>query len=122
MSQRSPEPCDCPLQPFVGELADPSAGVADDVVMVLTTRDHRLVTGAALTDLDALHQADALKGVERAIHAGGPDPAPAGSERVGDLLRGDTAVLLRELVDDGSPRTAAPVPGLVERGQRHLGP
>ena len=120
--RRPGEAADRALQAGVLEGADPPAAVADDVMVVLAARDHRLIAGPALADLDPLHEPEAVQEVERAVDAGGPDPLAVCPDPLGDLLRGDAAVLARESLDHRAPGAAAATARLSERLERQLGP
>jgi hypothetical protein len=58
-----------PLEPLVLERRHPSAQLTDGVVMVLAPRDHRLVAGTTLAELDALDEAELMQEVEGAVDA-----------------------------------------------------
>ena len=81
------------LEPVVRELSDAAAAIADDVVMVLAARMRGLVARAAVSHVQAVHEAEAVEHLERAVDARNSHPRLAGAQLVGDLLRGRAAVL-----------------------------
>ena len=114
VAQALRQPADRPLQPFVLERAQRAAGVAQDVVMMLATRDHGLVAGSAFAHLDSLNEADAVKEVQRTVDAGRPHAIAARPQPLRDLLRGEAAVLVGEQVDDCAARAAGALPRLAK--------
>ncbi len=65
------------------------------MVVMLTARDHGLISRTSPSGLDPLHEPDAVEEVERAVDAGSPHPAAARAQPIRDLLRGQAAVLIR---------------------------
>jgi zinc/manganese transport system substrate-binding protein len=81
---------------------------------MLATGDHGLVAGSALAHLDSLNEADAVKEVQGAVDAGRPHPIAARPQPLGDLLRGEAAILVGEQVDDGAARAAGALPSFAK--------
>ena len=100
------QPMDRPLEPRVLEGREPPAPLADSVMVVVAARDHRLISGSTLIDLDLLNQPLAVQQVQGSIDAGDPDAPATGADPVGDLLGTEAAVLLGEQVDHRSARAA----------------
>jgi hypothetical protein len=97
------------LQPLVLERDDPSARLADNVVVVIATRDDGLVSRPALAHLDPLHQPHSVEQVEGAIHAGDPDSLAPVPQLVRDLKRCEAAILPGEELDHGASGAARAV-------------
>jgi hypothetical protein len=57
----------------VREGLDPSAVVADEVVMVVVVRVRRLEAGDSVAEVDTLDEPERVHAFERAIHARDPD-------------------------------------------------
>jgi hypothetical protein len=104
------------------ERGHPSARVAHHMVVVLPAWDHRLVAAAPFSHVDPLDEAHPVQEVDRAVDARDPDSPPLRAEPVGYLLGGQAAVLPREMLDDGAPRAAGPIPGALQPPVRPLGP
>ena len=107
---------------LVGECLDAAAVVAEEVVVVLAARQHRLVASDAGAELDPLQEALLGQEVEDAVDARDPDGSAVAPELVEDLLRRQAAVLSSEQLDDRAPRDAVPVAAAAERSERALGP
>jgi hypothetical protein len=90
--------------------------------MVLAAGVSRLVARDPGAEVDPLHQPFGGQQVEDAIDARDPDPAAGGPQPVEDLLRGQTAVLLREEVDHRPPGAAVPKPLPLQRLERRVSP
>ena len=103
------------LEPVVGELSDAPAAIADDVVMVLAARVRSLVARGAVSHVQAVHEAEAVEHLERAVDAGDSHPRLAGAQLVGDLLRGRAAVLPSQRSDDARARSTRPEALALER-------
>lgn len=105
VAQVASDPIERPLQTAVRERLDLAAVIAHEVVMVLAARQQRLVTRCVgeLEPLDEL-QPDEL--VERAVHAGQPDPAVLRAQRIENLVRAQAALLTSEERDHELPRSA----------------
>jgi hypothetical protein len=116
------EPADRAFQPVVLKRADPPAGLANDVVVVVAIRDDALIARSTSADLDPLHEADPLQQVQRPVHARRSDAATLLPKARGDVLRAKAAVLLGEEVDHRPSRAAGPLPGALERLVGELGP
>ena len=94
------------LEAVVGELRDAAAVVADNVVVVLAAGVRGLVARGAVAHVEAVHEAEAVEHLERAVDARDADACVVGPQLVGDLLGGGAAVLPRERVDDARARGA----------------
>jgi len=77
MAQAAREPVDRLLEPLVLECRDPTAALADDVVMVVAPRDNRLEFHRTFAGVHARDEADSVEQVEGAIDAGYPHSAAA---------------------------------------------
>lgn len=84
-----------------------AAVVADEVVVMITSWVDALEAGDPVAQVDALHQAELVETVERAVHARNPDLRPLRARAVVDLLSGETAVLAAEQLDDDAAGAAA---------------
>ena len=91
---------------------------AKKVVMVLTAWIGRLEARGTVTDVDALHEVKVVQNVKDAVDARDPNRTSTLAEVVEDLLRCQTALLLGELLDDGSTRLARAVAGSLQRFER----
>lgn len=99
------------LELLVGEGLDPAAGVAHEVVVVLTALVPRLEARAPGARVDALDEALVDEQVEHAVDARDAD-GPAGlSQAVVHLLRRQAALLLGEETDHRVARSAASMAG-----------
>ena len=88
--------------------------------LLLDLRRRRLVAGDTVADVDALHEAEVGELVDGAIDARDSDPAAGGTDPVEDLLGGQAAALLAEMLDDrcagaalAKPRRTQAVEGLL---------
>src|ERR1700751_1914394 len=71
-----------PLELRIGERLDLAAVFANEMVVVLAARLHRLVAGGGCADVDALDEAVARQLLQRPVDARDPDGAAAGPEGV----------------------------------------
>ena len=111
------------LQTIVGERLDPTAVVADEMVMmVLAIRKRDLEARNPIPDLDALDEPQLGQGVEDAIDARDPDLATRGLDAVEDLLRRSAAPLLAQVVEDRSACAPVAEAGAAKTLERMLGP
>src|SRR5262249_34585844 len=112
-----------PLEVLVGERLDLAAVVADEVVVVvLAAGVDRLEAVGARADVDALDEPVPAQLLERAGHAGDPDPPPPVPPPVEDLLRGEAALLPAEELDHRAPRASVAVALRAQRAERRLRP
>ena len=98
-----------------------SAVVTHEMVMVVAARMSGLVARDPVAKVDSLHEPELVHAVERAVHAGDPDPGTARTDAIVDLVRREATVLLAEELDDHASRpatAAADVPQSIERGLR----
>ncbi len=95
------------LESEVFERLHLSAAVAHEVVMVLASGMRGLEAGDPVTEVDALHETGAIETLERSIDASDPEADSARADSVVDLLGRDTARLMTDELDDGTPRCAA---------------
>jgi hypothetical protein len=116
--QVSGQPLELFLQALVLERRDPSAAVADGVVVVLTTGHHRLETRAAAPELHSLHQPHVVQEIEGPVNAGDAGVASGPAQALVDLLGGEAAVLARQQSDDSVPCATRAVPCLDQRRAR----
>src|SRR5581483_10300077 len=110
------------LQAVVGERLDLAARVADEMMMVLAVRLHRLVPRDARAELDLLQEPLGAQLVERAVDAGEPDRALLVAQLVVDLLCGDAAALTTEHLDHRRACRSAAPPAAAERAERRSCP
>src|SRR5476649_261864 len=111
-----------PFELLVGERLELPAGGADEMVVMLPTRMHRLVAGGARAEVDPLEQALLGQELEDAVDARDSDLPAFGPKLVEDLLRRQAAVLSSEQLDDGPPGDTVSVPAAAERMERLLRP
>jgi hypothetical protein len=84
------------LDPIVLERRDPTAGVADGVMVVLASREDALEASASFREVDALHEPHLAQKVERAVDAGDAGVPSLAAQPLMNLVRGETAVLTRK--------------------------
>ena len=116
------EPGDRLFQPGVLERSQGAAALADGVMMVRSSRDHRFVAAAAAADLDSLHQAFGAEQVEGPVDGRGANPLAAGADPLADRLGAEAALLVREQLDHRALGFAGSSPLARERLQGQLGP
>lgn len=109
------EPIDRLLETPILERSHPSAALAHRVMVMLPTRYHWLEAVTALSDINPLHQAHAVKQVQRSVHARDAHAASLGPQPIGDLLSGQAAVLPRQQSNDRLPGPPEPVAGARQR-------
>lgn len=107
------------LEAIVLKRRNPTAAIADHVVMVVASRQRRFVASTPGANLNPLHDANLVQELERAVDAGkrGRALVPL-AKAVPDLLSGQTASLAREQLDHRI--TSAPAPSALLT-QRRLG-
>ena len=110
------------LERSVGERLDPAAVVADEVMVVVRIRVHRLEPCDPVADVDALHEPELDERLERPVHACDTGRPTGRVDAVVDLLRRPAAVLPGEVLDDGPSRAAAAQAGGAEPVERPVGP
>lgn len=93
------------LEAAIGERLDPSAVVADQMVMVLPARQQRLVP-RGIGEVEPLNEAQGYELVEGPVDARRSDPAARAAEPVDDLVCGQAAVLLGQERDHELSRAA----------------
>jgi hypothetical protein len=102
------DPCEGGFEARVLERLDLPTVVADEVVVMLAARERGLVTGDPVAEIDALDETRSVEPVERPVDARDSDAKALSADAVVDLLRGHTAALAAEELDDGSAGGAAP--------------
>lgn len=110
------------LEGTVLERLDPAAVVADEVVVMVAAGMRGLEPRDTVTEVDALHEPELIEPFEGAVHACEPDPAAAAPHPLVNLLRGETALLPPEELDDDAAGTAAPAARCSQARQRTLDP
>ena len=118
-------PLDVPqgaLETLVGERLDPTAVVADDVVVVLACIAHGLEARDAVPKVDPLHEPLLGEHLEDAVDARQPDTLPASDQLAVELLRANAAVLSFEELDHEPSRRAAAITGRLQLGHSALCP
>ena len=110
------------LEPLVLEGRHAAALLADGMVMVLSARDHRLVAGRPLAELDPLNQAQLVEKVDGAVDAGDADVAARPVKLLRDLIRREAAALAAQQGDDRLTGATGPVSSVAERRSRRLFP
>jgi len=95
------------LEGGILERLDPSAVVADEVVVVLASGMRRLKSGDAVAEIDPLHEAGSSQALDGAVHAREAHPGACRPQSVVDLLRRQAAALAPEELDDLTTRPAA---------------
>jgi hypothetical protein len=90
-----PDSIEGALEASVGERLDLSAVVADQVVVMLSAGQHRLVP-SGVGEVEPLNESQADKLVERAVDARDSDPPTFRAEQIDDLVRSQAALLLGE--------------------------
>jgi hypothetical protein len=110
------------LQVGVGERLDTAAVVADEVMVVLAARVHRLEAGAVTAELDPLHETVARQLFEGAVDGSDSDAAASRPQLVEDLLRAEAAVLSSQQLDHSPARAAVAVPLRLQRLEGRLRP
>jgi hypothetical protein len=100
------DPLERLLERGVGERVDTTAVVADEMMMMVCAGLGGLEASNAVADVDALYEAKIGELLEDAVHARDPDSATFGTDAVEDLLRGQAAALLAEVLDDRLSRAA----------------
>lgn len=97
---RARDTLEAALEGGVVERLDPPAGVADEMVVVLSARERRLEPGGAVAEIDPVNEPGLSELLERAVDARDADPLPFSAEGVEELLRREAAVLPRKAGDD----------------------
>ena len=110
------------LEHGVLERLDLPAVVADEMVMMIAAGVGGLEACDAVSEVDALDEAQVGHAVERAVHACDSDPSPARTDAVVDLVRRETTVLLPEELHDDAASASTSAARLAEAGERCLGP
>jgi hypothetical protein len=82
-----------PLERLVDEGLDLAAVVADEVVVMVAARAHRLVAKESLAELESLDESELGEDVEHPVDAGDPYRPTLAAQCVEDLLRAEQAVL-----------------------------
>ena len=90
--------------------------------MMVAARVCGLVAGDAVADVDALHEAEVGELVDGAIDARDPHSAAVRTDPVEDLLGGETAALLAEVLHHGRAGAALAEPRLTEGVERLFRP
>jgi hypothetical protein len=75
------------LERWVLEGLDPAAVVADEMVVMVALRTGRLEARHTVAEVDALHEAELVEALERAVHGRDPRPGALRPNAVVDLLR-----------------------------------
>jgi len=101
------DPLERLLESGVLERLHLAAVVADEVVVMVAARVDALEAGDPIAEVDALHEAELVETVERAVHTRNPDFRSLRTRAVVDLLGGETAVLAAEQLDDDAAGAAA---------------
>jgi hypothetical protein len=96
------------LEGGILERFDLAAVVANEVVVMVAAGVGGLVASDAVTELDALHEAEGVHPFERAVHACDPDPRSSRPRPLVQLVRREAAVLLAQELDHDLPGAAAP--------------
>jgi hypothetical protein len=102
----------CPFEPVVFEGGDASAVVADEVVVVVAAGIGRLVAGGAVADVESLYEVELVQQLHGSVDAGEARRLPLGAQGVGDVPRGEAAVLFGQDVDHVEAGGASEVAGL----------
>jgi hypothetical protein len=116
------DPAERALKASILEGLDLATAVAHEVMMVLAAVLDRLVAIDPRTELDLLHVPLANEQIENAVDGSDPDSTILRSERVQNLLRGETAVLCAEQLDDCTASPTAPQPLGKQAAPRRLSP
>lgn len=87
---------------------------ADEVVVVRAVRLGRLEARHAVAEIDPMDESEVGELLEHAVDARDPHLLPVAPQAVEELLRGEAALLLREVGDDLVPRRACPRSGAAE--------
>ena len=122
MAHPTAEAVDRSFESRVGERGDLPAGVADQMVVMVSAWLDRFVARTATADLHPRDDAGAAEQVQGPVDACGADRTASPPEPIDDLLRTQTAGLGGEQLDHRRPCTAAAVPALLEGGTRELRP
>jgi hypothetical protein len=77
-------------------------------MVVLAAGQCRFEPRDPVPQVDPLHEPASVEPFEGAVHAGEADVNARGAHRIVDLLRGETAVLSAEELDDRTPCSSAP--------------
>src|SRR4051794_34618068 len=77
-----------PLELRVLERGDPPAAVADQVVVMLSARQRRLVVGLPVAEIEPRHELEVGQRLECAIHRGAADRVAPGVQLIVDVARG----------------------------------
>jgi hypothetical protein len=112
--QTAREALELPLDLIVLEGRDPPTRIADCVMVVPASRDDPFEAGAAFRELDSLHEAQLAQEVQSAVDAGDAGVPSVAAQALVDLMRGETAVLLRQEVYDRVAGAPGAMPGLLE--------
>ena len=96
------------LERGILERLDLSAVVADEVMVMISSRVGALEARDPVPEVDPLHETELVEAVERAVDARDPDLRAPGAHAVVDLLRREAAVLAPEEFDDEATSAAAP--------------
>jgi hypothetical protein len=102
---------DRPLEARVVEGHEPTALVADEVMVVLATGVDRLEPGLALVDSHPLDETVLDQQIEDAVDAGASYGRPLGPKRVLNFDRAERTRLAGKQLDDPLSRPTALVPG-----------
>ena len=114
---------DGPLELGVLERDHVAAVVADEVMMVMVRVGmQRLVADDALAEIESRNDLDPLELIEDPVDARARRAALASAKGLLDLERRQRTALMREQIDDRSPRATAPVAGLGQAPFGVLGP
>jgi hypothetical protein len=113
--QASREPLELLFDPLVLEGCDPSAAIADGVMVVFAARHDGLEARAAVPELDPLDEAHVVQEVQGAVDARDAGVAAAAAQALVDLLSREAAVLTSELPNDRVACAAGAMPGLGQR-------
>lgn len=108
---------DRPLQRVILEGKDAATLPADRVVVMLSVRLYTLVAGHPARHLDPLQEAEALELLEGAVDARPADRRLAPAQLLVQLQSRDRTVMPGQRLDHRCAGAAAPVAGLLQRGE-----
>ncbi len=112
----------CALEPGVVERDEPAAVLADEVVVVVSVRQHALEPRLPVPDRDPLDESMLDQQVEHSVDARPPWRSPLRTQRVLDLDDAQRTPLRREQRDHPVTRPAAPPTGRREDRVNVLAP
>lgn len=110
------------LEAGVGERLHLPARVTNEVMVMVAARVGGLIASDAVADVDALYEAPVGELVDGAVDACDPDSATVRANAVEDLLGGEAAVLLAEMLHHGRAGAAFAQSCFVQARKRLLCP